>query len=146
MRTVQLVAKAMTRASQEEKDKAALDELKAWCKPLSMDVHDDGYCLHLDLHGKRISLDGLNEAQYATWYSGKRKCSKAAAARKLLRAIASGSELYAKFYRTTKAADGATIDDERTYSFHIPKSSTPEELGLKLGLAGWKLPEDVWSM
>lgn len=138
----------MTKTKQEEKDEAALAELKAWCKPLSMDVRDDGYSLHLVLHDndKRISLDGLNEAQYATWYSGKRKRSRAAAAREMLRAIASGAELYAKFYRTTKAADGATIDDRRTYSFRIPKSSSPEELALKLGLAGWKPPEDVWSM
>lgn len=126
----------MTKTKQEEKDEAALAELKAWCKPLSMDVHDDGYCLRLVFHGKRISLDGLDEAQYATWYSGKRRRSKAAAAREMLRAIASGAELYAKFYRTAKAADGATIDDRRTYSFRIPKSSSPEELALKLGLAG----------
>ena len=140
----------MTKAKQEEKDKAALAELKAWCKPLSMEVHDDGYSLYLVLHSnrihKRIRLGGLSEAQYASLVSGERRRSKAAAAREMLRAITSGPELYATFYRSTKAADGATIDDKRTYTFRIPKSSTPEELALKLGLAGWKPPEDVWSM
>lgn len=136
----------MMKLKQEEKDKAALDELKAWCKPLSVDVHDDGYSLYPVLHGNRIHFGGFSDAQYASWLSGKRRRSKAAAAREMLRAITSGSELYATFYRSTKAADGATIDDKRTYSFRIPKSSTPEELALKLGLAGWKPPEDVWSM
>ena len=136
----------MTKTKQEEKDETALAKLKAWCKPLSMDVHDDGYSLRLVLHGKRISLNGLSEATYASWSSGKRRRSKAAAAREMLRAITSGSELYATFHRLTKVADGATIDDARTYSFRIPKSSSPEELALKLGLAGWKPPEDVWSI
>lgn len=150
MRTAQLVAKAMTKANQEEKDKAALAELRAWCKPLSVEVHDDGYSLYLVLHSnrihKRIRLGGLSEAQYASLVSGERRRSKAAAANEILRAISRGSELCAAFYRSAKAADGATIDDKRTYSFCIPKSSSPEELALKLGLAGWKPPEDVWSI
>lgn len=137
----------MTKTKQEEKDEAALAELKTWCKPLSIDVRDDGYSLSLwFLNDKRISLDRLDEAQYASWLSRKRRRSKAAAAREMLQAIASGAELWATFRRSTKAADGATLEDARTYSFRIPKSSSPEELALKLGLAGWKPPEDVWSM
>lgn len=137
----------MTKTKQEEKDEAALAELKTWCKPLSIDVRDDGYSLSLwFLNDKRINFGELSEAQYASWLSGKRKRSKAAAAREMLRAITSGSELCATFRRSTKAADGATIEDKRTYSFCIPKSSSPEELALKLDLAGWKPPKDVWSM
>lgn len=138
----------MTKTKQEEKDEAALAELKAWCKPLSIDVRDDGYSLSFFLHDndKRVNFGELSEAQYASWLSGKRKRSKAAAAREMLRAITSGTELYATFRRLTKVADGATIDDKRTYSFCIPKSSSPEELALKLDLAGWKPPKDVWSM
>ena len=147
MRTAHLDAQTMTKTKQEEKDEAALAELKAWCKPLSIDVRDDGYSLSLwFLNDKRINFGELSEAQYASWLSGKRKRSKAAAAREMLRAITSGAELYATFRRSTKAADGATIDDKRTYSFCIPKSSSPEELALKLDLAGWKPPNDVWSM
>ena len=141
----------MEKLKQEEKDKAALDNLREWCKPLSLEVSDDGYSLYLSLNSKilnhkRVYLNSLDEAKYRSWSSGEQRRSKAAAANEISRAITSGSELYVTFHRSTKAADGATIDDKRTYSFHIPKSSTPEELALKLGLAGWKPPEDVWSM
>lgn len=141
----------MAKLKQEEKDKAALDNLRKWCKPLSLEVSDDGYSLYLTLNSKglkhkRVYLNSLDEAKYRSWSSGERRRSKAAAADEISRAISGGSEIYTRFRRSIKMPDGSTFDDARTYTFCIPKSSTPEELALKLGLAGWKPPEDVWSL
>ena len=136
----------MTKLKQEEKDKAALDNLREWCKPLSLEVVDDGYSLYLGFNRKRVSLSSLDEAKYRSWSSREQRRSRAAAADEISRAISRGSTIYITFRRSIELPDGSTLDDARTYTFSIPKSSTPEELALKLGLAGWKPPEDVWSM
>lgn len=136
----------MVKLKQEEKDKAALDNLREWCKPLSLEVSDDGHSLYLTLNLKRVYLNSLDEAKYRSWSSGEQRRSKAAAANEISRAISRGSRIYTIFRRSIEMPDGSTLDDARTYTFRIPKSSTPEELALKLGLAGWKPPEDVWSM
>ena len=141
----------MEKLKQEEKDKAALDNLREWCKPLSLEVSDDGYSLYLTLNSKilnhkRVYLNSLDEAKYKSWSSGEQRRSKAAAANEISRAISRGTGIYTKFHRSINMPDGSTLDDARTYTFYIPKSSTPEELALKLGLAGWKPPDDVWSM
>jgi hypothetical protein len=138
----------MTKLKQEERDKAALDNLREWLAPLSLEVADDGYSLYLNLSfsHKRVYLDSLDEAKYRSWISGEQRRSKAAAANEISRAISKGTGFYTKFHRTIEMPDGSTLDDARTYAFRIPKSSTPEELALKLGLAGWKPPEDAWSL
>lgn len=141
----------MEKLKQEEKDKAALDKLREWCKPLSLEVSDDGYSLYLSLNSKilnhkRVTLSSLDEAKYRSWSSREQRRSRAAAADEISRAISRGSTIYITFRRSIELPDGSTLDDARTYTFSIPKSSTPEELALKLGLAGWKPPEDVWSM
>ncbi len=136
----------MAKLKQEERDKAALDNLREWCKPLSLEVSDDGYSLYLSLNRKRVCLDSLDEAKYRSWSSGDRRRSKAAAADEISRAISRGSRIYITFRRSIEMPDGSALDDARTYTFCIPKSSTPEELALKLGLAGWKPPEDAWSL
>ena len=135
----------MIKLKQEEKDNAALANLRRWLAPLSLEVTDDGYSLYLSLNRKRVYLDSLDEAKYKSWSSGEQRRSKAAAANEISRAISRGSEIYTRFRRSIKMPDGSTLDDARTYSFCIPKSSTPEELALKLGLVGWKPPEDIWS-
>lgn len=135
----------MIKVKQEEKDKAALDNLRRWLAPLSLEVTDDGYSLYLSLNRKRVYLDSVDEAKYRSWSSGEQRRSKAAAANEISRAISRGSEIYTKFRRSIKMPDGSTLDDARVYTFCIPKSSTPEELALKLGLAGWKPPKDIWS-
>ena len=136
----------MAKLKQEEKDKAALDNLRRWLTPLSLEVTDDGYSLYLSFNRKRVYLDLLDEAKYKSWISGEQRRSKAAAANEISRAISEGTGFYTKFHRTIEMPDGSTLDDARTYAFRIPKSSTPEELALKLGLAGWKPPEDAWSL
>ena len=138
----------MTKLKQEERDKAALDNLKEWLAPLSLEVTDDGYSLYLSFsfNHKRVYLDSVDEAKYKSWVSGEQRRSKAAAANEISRAISGGTEIYTRFHRSIEMPDGSTLDDTRTYTFRIPKSSTPEELALKLGLAGWKPPEDAWSL
>ena len=125
------------------KDAEALAKLEAWCKPLSMTVYDDGWQLSLKMLDVRVYIGEIRDNVVKYW--GGRQ-TIAAAANKLLRAIAGGTEISFRFQRRITLDDGSEIYDDREYSFKIPKSSSPEELTLKLDLAGWKPPEDIWKL
>ena len=126
----------------QNKDSRALAKLEAWCKPLSMTVHDDGWELSLRLLGSRVYIFAISRDSVR--YRGRQTI--AAAANKLSQAIVGGTKFIVSFSRTVNLDDGSQIHDNRDYSFEIPKSSSPEELTLKIDLAGWKPPKDVWNL
>jgi len=128
----------MNAGRRKAEDRKAIDELVEWCKPLSLEVVDNGCSLYLKALGKSIA-----DAWYRRPWLEENGRSVAAAARSLVRQISEGMLYSVMAEKEYYVEGGGTVYEAREYTFKVPPCSSPSELAIKLAVAGWRPPADL---
>lgn len=127
----------MNKYTRIRKDAEAVAELIEWCKPLNLDVYDDGSVLYLVLAGRCV-----HSALYRKpWLVKPNIRSIEAAARELKDKLEKGCFISFSDEKVKIMSLNVKICEERTYSLKVPKCSSPDELVVKLDLDNWTAPK-----
>ena len=128
-------------------------ELKAWCRPLGLDVSVNPYQVRIVwadpetgeeytvASEKRPPTGNGSSLDYSAGFPVRKRVSVATTCKKLAREYFLPSRAPSRWMSWTRVRsknDGVyELETAKTVSLKLPRSSSPEELELKLAAAGW---------